>query len=380
MEEWRLAWTAQPTASLKSPLGLIGRGRSSLLHEVFDSVLSRIDELRSKAYAEWISYNEARERWIEHRFSRAEGEVKLCGVDGGRNFKEYRGFVIYVVNAEAVVYEGSKLEEPVKLYEVDILTPYRFVEERVRIYSEVLEAKAALEALELREVKVALIDGSLISSLIKPLYAERARWLQGIDEYRERLKGLVTLGRGIAAKLLLNELTQVYGSEAGRAASYLEGVEKLIVYRWLLERHRGKLIFISKTSRGVDYFKSFKPDIAIFEQATHKPGYSEPLHIKVGEKLRRSLPIDDAFFRSMDLTLFYARLEDGGPVLRFEVPGRLRHEEVEELLETIAPYSVAGYPYPLEKAHRDVEVEGTELDKVARIIGLYAEARGPLNH
>ena len=347
-----------------------------MLREVYDLVLSRVEELKSKARAE--SRGDVEGRWRYRSFDRsASPNIKLCGVDGGRNFREFKGFVIYVVDAEAVIYDGPSIVDSVKLYDVDILTPYRLVEERVRTYSEVLEAKAALEAVESRGVELALIDGSLISSLIKPLYAERARRLQGIDKFRERLKGLVATGRGIAAKLLLKELSEAYGPEAGRAASYLEGVEKLLVYRRLLEDYRDRLVFVSKTSRGVDYFRSPRPDLAIFEQHTRHSGFSEPVYMRVGDKLRRSLPVDDRFFRSIDVTLFYARLEDRGPVLRFEVPRRVGEDEIEGLLRTIAPYSIAGYPYPLERAHRDVEVEDHELDRVRRLIGLHGEPSTP---
>ncbi len=343
-----------------------------MLYEVYDEALSRAEELRAKAFKEWVRKEDVLKKWRSYRAKAEDSiELKVCGVDGGRNFEEYRGFVVYVVDAEAVIYKGAEAEEPVKLCEIDILSPYRFVEERVRTYGEILEVKAALQALERRNVNLALLDGSLISSLIKPLYAERRRGLQGIDEFVKRLEAMNPWEANILSKRLWEELKETYGGEAGRASSYLEGVEKLLLYKRLLSLHRDKLIFISKTSRGIDYFSSFKPDLAIFEHASKTSGYSKPLEVMVGEKVKRRLPVDGAFFKSLRLTLFYARLEDGGPVLRFEVPRKLGEEEVENLLNHLAIYSVAGYPYPLGKAHVDVEVEGAEIEKVVKMLGVH---------
>jgi len=349
-----------------------------LLGEVYDLALSKAEELRRRAEEEWVAGGLVREAWRPYTPS-PSGLIKLCGVDGGRNYEEYRGYVVYVIDAEAVIYRGEEVEEPVKLFEVDVLTPHRYVEERIKTYGEVLELKAALKALEERRVELALLDGSLISSLIKPLYAERGRGLAGIEGFAAKLEGLDVGLPYVASKELWPQLKEAYGGEAGKALSYLGGVEKLVVLRRLLESGWGRLAFISKTSRGIDYFNSFKPDLALFQQATRGAGYSRPMVVSVGSKVRRRLPVHAKFFKSLELTLFYARLENQGPVLRFEVPERLEPSEVEELLDKLSPYAVAGYPYPLNKAHLDVEVGDHEVEKVARIIGLHrAEEVAPL--
>jgi len=341
-----------------------------LLSEVYDLALSRAEELRRRAEEAAVAEDVVKELWVGYR-PRWRGVAKLCGVDGGRNYEEYRGYVVYVVDAEAVVYRGEEVEEPIRLFEVDVLTPHRYVEERIKTYSEVLELKAALKALEERGVERALLDGSLISMLIKPLYAERGRGLPRIEGFIRELEGLSPAEPRIASKELWPRLREAYGGEAGRALSFLGGVEKLLVLKRLLEVGQGRLVFISKHSRGVDYFNSFKPDLAIFQQATDEAGYSKPREVLVGSKVRRRLPVHAKFFKSLKLTLFYARLEEGGPVLRFETPWMAGRGAVEELLDELSPYVVAGYPYPLSKAHLDVEVGDVEVEKVARILGLH---------
>lgn len=341
-----------------------------MLSEVYDLALLRAEELRRRAEEEWVSEDVVKKHWVCYRPTWRK-VAKLCGVDGGRNYEEYRGYVVYVIDAEAVIYRGEEVEEPVKLLEVDVLTPHRYVEERIRTHCEALELKAGLKALEERGVERVLFDGSLISMLIKPLYAERGRGLPGIEDFIHRLEELDPAEPRIASKELWPRLKEVYGGETGRALSFLGGVEKLLVLKKLLEVGREKLVFISKHSRGIDYFNSFKPDLALFQQATKEVGYSEPSEILIGSKVKRRLPVHAKFFKSLKLTLFYARLAEAGPVLRFEVPKPAGRGMVEEVLDELSPYVVAGYPYPLSKAHLDVEVGDVEVEKVARILGLH---------
>jgi NurA-like 5'-3' nuclease len=344
-----------------------------LLHEVYELALSKAARLREEVEGEAVPEDVVQGCWRAYEPRWRGRAVKLCGVDGGRNYREYRGYVVYVLDAEAVIYVGGEAEEPVRLMDVDVLRPYRYVEERVRIYGEVLELKAALKSIEERGVELALLDGSLISSLSKPLYAERARGLSGIEAFVASLEEVEPTLPGVASKELWPKLRQAYGDKAGRALSFLGGVEKLLLLKRLLSLEGARLAFISKTSRGVDYFASWKPDLALFQEATRGPGHSMPLAVTVGSRVpgKRRLPIHASFFKSLTITLFYARLEDGGPMLRFEVPGRLEEGGVEELLDSLAPYVAGGYPYPLGRAHLDVEVGDDDVERVAQALGLH---------
>lgn len=344
-----------------------------MLDDVYEVVLSKGEEIRRAVEEEWVPKEAVNEAWLPYEGGRASS-IKICGVDGGRNYKEYSDWVVYVVNAEGVIYNGEVAEEPVKLFDVDVLLPYRYVEERIRTYCEILELKAALKALEERGVDRVLIDGSLVSALIKPLYAERGRKLAGIDKFVARLEDVSPSIPKVASKECWPELREGYGRRAGRALSFLSGVEKLIVLKRVLEAGGARVAFVSKTSRGIDYFSAPKPDLALFQQFTRGPGYSRPFECRIMDKVKKQFPVHLDFFRSLELTLFYVRLEEGGPVLKFEVPSALSREEVEELLSEVAPYSVAGYPYPLSKAHLDVEVSSDEVERVARILGLHKES------
>ncbi|MCX8205098.1 MAG: DNA double-strand break repair nuclease NurA [Candidatus Nezhaarchaeota archaeon] len=349
-----------------------------MLGEVYELALSKAEEVRKAAEEAWVPYEAVSEAWVPYIGGGAGGSIKLCGVDGGRNYIEYADYVVYVVNAEGVIYRGEEAEEPVRLFEVDVLLPYRYVEERIRTYCEILELKTALKALEERGVDEVLLDGSLISTLIKPLYAERGKRLSGIDRFILKLEDVSPSVPKVVSKEAWVELKRDYGGEAGRALSFLSGVEKLLVLRRLLEVGEGRLTFISKTSRGVDYFSSPKPDLALFQRFTKGLGYSRPLEYCIGDKVSKKFPVHLEFFRSLKLTLFYARLEEEGPVLRFEVPGAVSKGRVEELLCKLLPYVVAGYPYPLSKAHLDVEVSDEEVESIARVIGLHRAGVGAL--
>ena len=343
-----------------------------MLHEVYELALSKAARLREEVEGRAVPEDRVQGCWRAYEPRWRGRAVKLCGVDGGRNYRKYRGYVIYVLDAEAVIYRGGEADEPVRLIDVDVLWPYRYVEERIRTYGEVLELKAALKSIEERGVELALLDGSLISALIKPLYAERARRLDKIESFIASLEDVEPTLPQVASKELWLKLRQAYGDEAsGRALSFLGGVEKLLLLKRLLSLSGARLAFISKTSRGVDYFASWKPDLALFQEATRGSGYSMPLTVTVGSKVKRRLPVHDSFFKSSTLTLFYARLEEGGPVLRFEVPRRLEEGGVEELLDSLAPYVAGGYPYPLGRAHLDVEVGDDDVERVAQALGLH---------
>ncbi|MEM4699866.1 MAG: DNA double-strand break repair nuclease NurA [Candidatus Nezhaarchaeales archaeon] len=344
-----------------------------MLDDVYELALSKGEEIRRSVVEEWVPREAVDEAWVPYEGGRV-GSIRICGVDGGRNYREYSDWVVYVVNAEGVIYDGDVAEEPLRLLDVDVLLPYRYVEERVRTYCEILELKVAFKALEERGVDRVLVDGSLVSTLIKPLYAERGRRLAGIDKFVLRLEDAGPDLPKVVSKESWLELRESYGRRAGMALSFLSGVEKLIILKRVLEVGGARVAFVSKTSRGIDYFSAPKPDLALFQQFTRGPGYSRPFECYITDKVKKEFPVYLEFFRSLRLTLFYARLEEGGPVLRFEVPGALSGGEVEELLDEVAPYSVAGYPYPLSKAHQDVEVGNDEIERVVRILGLH---KGP---
>jgi len=350
-----------------------------LLGEVYEFVLKSLPVLKERA--SMIDFNGGRvgDYWIESDFGGVEGCV--VGVDGGRNWVECRNFVLYVVDAEAVVFEGGGEKGSVKMFDVDVLYPHRHVEDRVASYSEILEGKAAYMAFREMDVDFSFMDGSLIGVLIRPPFRGYTLGLgfeRDLESYIDEMANSwnMVLRDAFFSKRMLRNVVSAYRDAGGAAASFLESSEKLLVYKRLIDDYGSRLVFVSKTSRGCDYFKSFRSDISIFSEFTRKSGYSPPLHLEISNKVKWRFPVFNEYFRELKVTVFYARLEEHGPVLRFEVPGMVDEDRVEEILAQAATYSVSGYPYPLRKAHGDVKVSDDEAERVFRLVGFYEAERG----
>ncbi|MEM2154509.1 MAG: DNA double-strand break repair nuclease NurA [Nitrososphaeria archaeon] len=118
------------------------------------------------------------------------------------------------------------------------------------------------------------------------------------------------------------------------------------------------LAFISKTSSSNTIFGGFLGDMFYFNHASLSTGYSEPYYDNVG------------------VSIFYARLAEGTPCIRIEVPGKLDCSEAEKLLDMFKASSVSGYPYVLRLAHEQCKVSLEDLERLANILGLNVEIGG----
>ena len=77
----------------------------------------------------------------------------------------------------------------------------------------------------------------------------------------------------------------------------------------------------------------------------------------------------DDFFKGLSFTVFYARLEDYKNVLKFELPYKASKKEIINILEALKGISPEGYPYLLKKAHNDVVISKSDLERLSNIIG-----------
>ena len=115
-----------------------------------------------------------------------------------------------------------------------------------------------------------------------------------------------------------------------------------------------KIVAISKTSSSTEYFNSKIPDMAIFDMCSKKQGYSKPRYSDVS-KVKRDFPVKNNFLKSLEFTIFYARLEDHKNILKFELPYHATEEDI-KTVETGQKISAEGYPLLLKKAHNDVVI------------------------
>ncbi|HIH62292.1 MAG TPA: DNA double-strand break repair nuclease NurA [Methanobacteriales archaeon] len=84
--------------------------------------------------------------------------------------------------------------------------------------------------------------------------------------------------------------------------------------------------------------------------------------------MKLKFPVLDAFFKSLEFTVFYARFEDDKGVLKFEVPQRVSMGRIEDYLENMMSSSVDGYHYLLRRVKDDVRITEDDMDVISGMI------------
>ena len=148
---------------------------------------------------------------------------------------------------------------------------------------------------------------------------------------------------------------------------FLSSLEKLLALYELLKEKK-KIIAISKTSTNNKIFKSNIPDIAIFDKYTQSEGKSNEYYLPISNEVKHVFPIENDFFKSLEFTVFYLRLDKGKNVLKVELPYKASSREIEDIIEKLKKYSTEGYPYLLKKAHNDVVISNKNIKELANII------------
>ncbi len=118
------------------------------------------------------------------------------------------------------------------------------------------------------------------------------------------------------------------------------------------------IVFIAKTSTSNTILGGNMGDIYYFNSITSKSGFSSITYDRAG------------------ITVFYARLSDFSPCLRFEVPGRLSERETIDVLRKVCCNVVGGYPYELLIAHQICKVGDKDMDDIASTLGLEIHTGG----
>ncbi len=324
-----------------------------MIENVYELVARRKSDILRKIYNLDKKSSKYREKWNDYEFD--PKKAVIGAEDGSLNFKRYVDFILYATNAVAVLYE-SGIENHF-LTDVDILYPYKRVEDRLNIYRSMFEFKVVLENLD--KASLFLIDGSLISSIVKPFHFDG---FDGIESYMDEIKNKI---------YRLEIVSKKFQEELKDKVIDLEYLEYLETLKRLIEKGKEKIVAVSKTSTSSKYFGSGIPDIAIFERISDKQGFSEPISRDINDELKRKLPMEyDSYFKELTFTIFYSRLSDRGRVLLFEVPRNIDKDEAVDILEKIKSITVGDYPYLLKKAHDMVVIKSKDMENIANILGI----------
>ncbi len=346
-----------------------------MLESLLELTLSKKQELKEKLDELYANGPDTSKKWVNHSFTENNRDITLAAGDGSINKKKFLSFIFYAISAETIIYR-KKLQK-IESSTVDLLPHHRFVDDRLRNYMGLYELKNALKSLEEESIDYYLFDGSILGNLIRPIPLDKELSGKTKDKIKSRYLSaleseLDSLEVSIKSSEFEEDLSKHFDNKT-EAMIYLENLENLLVISKLL-KNGSKVVAISKTSTNNEYFGLDIPDMALFDRNHPKQGYSKPKFPKVSTKVKHDFPVKNEFFRGITFTMFYARLEDNGNLLKFELPYKIGDEEkIEEkivnLLNTIKSNCVEGYPYLLKKAHHDVIIKNRDMERLLKIMG-----------
>lgn len=275
--------------------------------------VSEIERMAESVSKVWVSYS-----------PRPQGAV-MAGVDSGWNYIRYRGFYLYAISvAYSVLGDGATYSRHPSV-EVDVIAPgdksgVWSISSELWLRGSRMELRAALEAAKRSEL--VLMDGSLLAKLV-----DATHW----------------------------------GERDGRFLSFRDELEEASI------RLSDRVVFVSKDTESRLLLEGGLGDLHYLELFTKGPGFTRPVH-KMVSKTRVARRLEW-------VTVSYARLEEGSPVIRLDLPGSASEKTIERLLDLMHTVSVDGYPYPLILAHEEARVSHRDIESVASILGLEAWPR-----
>jgi len=344
-----------------------------MLDSLYEKALRKKNEINERIENNLdISPLEFSKFWIESALNESNLDITIAGGDGSINKKKFLSFIFYAIDAECLIYDSSGLQK-VESSDIDIISYHKYVRDRLRNYMGIFEIKNALKAFKQCNLDLFLFDGSILGNIIRPFPIETELQNEIKEKirfkYYSKLEKELEVGEvEISSSKMFDSIEKDFKEYKTESMTYLENLENLITISELL-RHERKIVAISKTSRRNDYFNSNIPDMAIFGRFNKKEGYSKPLYFDVSKEVKRDFPILNEFFRNLNFTIFYTRLENYKNILKIELPYKANEEDIRNIIEILKGNSTEGYPYLLKKAHNDVVIRKIDLDRLSKIIG-----------
>lgn len=267
--------------------------------------------------------------WNFKDIDETKDDFKIAAGDGSYSSRKFLAFNLYAVGAVSFIYNKEDGLDSIEKIDFNIAEHQSNFTDKLRNKMNLFEINNAIDCFEKYNVDYYMIDGSVYGDLFR------------IFPYEEKLKDIYT--------------------------SKLEDMYELL-------KHKKNLIAISKTSTTNDYFFSNIPDMSIFERFNKESGYSNPIYKKVKDGFTYDFPIMDDYFKSLEFTVFYLRLNDYKNVVKIELPYKASRKEVEKVISVIKKESIEGYPYLLKKAHSEVVIHNKNILELAEIVGLYEKS------
>jgi hypothetical protein len=274
----------------------------------------------------------ASDYWVKIEERRHQQGREFVGVDGSFLTRPLTFSTFYLARAIAIAPSiGSFKSSKSELLETTSDDLARQHAEAVMAYLEVITASRALEeSIKRTKELVMLFDGSLSSLIVHKAVLHRSPRFPSIAD-----------------------------SMCKKLAELAE---------------RSCIVFVAKRSGSSIYSEGRLPDMILFSSMPR--GYSEPKSVKIADlyELREedleeleSLPLSP---KLKTVTISYARLSDGGPLLKIEVPGVCSEDEMRDVVAKLSSVSPAGYPVPLLVAHNSAKLRAITLKRALSLLGI----------
>ena len=341
-----------------------------MLNSLYVEAARKKDSLRN-IEIEIDSQSTISNRWENIQIKPSSQEFSLAAGDGSFNKKKFLSFTFYAVGCESIIYDGElhKLEAA----EIDNIPHHEFIDYLLRTFMGVLELKYAIKSIEDMEVDYYLYDGSLFGDLIRPfpngVSISKTKQQEILDKTIDELREGVEYFNSKIYSLKLIRNYYANNPKQFDNTMFLSSIEKLILLKNLLANKR-RIISISKTSTNCDMFNSNVPDMALFDKYTKKSGISDIYYKKVSKEVKHKFPVENDYFKDLEFTIFYLRLDDYKNVIKVELPYRATREDILDIVEKLKKYSADGYPYLLKKAHKEVVITNRNMDELASILNV----------
>ena len=324
-----------------------------------------------KEYESNVDVDEIVDReWTDIPFAKSQEKFTIAAGDGSFNKKKFLTYNLCAVGAESLIYSDKlKKIEDSDIYRVNHIP---FLDELLGNYMAVYEVKCAFRAITDYNIDYYMFDGSILGDLQNPVprSVEQPKDLKEniddllIDNFYSRFEGSIY---GLTCHNIRKNRFPNVDNNIEDYNLHLSSIEKLIILREILKNNK-KLISISKTSSENKLCNSNIPDIAFFDLFTSNEGMSNIMHKKIKNTY---FPCFGDFFKKLDFTVCYVRLEKNKNVFKLELPYYAEKSEIIQIIEKIKKLSVNGYPYLLNKSHNDVVITDRNMKELIKIAKIY---------
>jgi len=317
---------------------------SRLYNEILENkqrILVSTAELKNQLFA--MVKEKLDTKWITYLPPTNIPSKNILAIDGGMWSKETRSGVVFIVDAEAVLYDGRNIKRVDDKVLIDAFRPGNHAKERISLVMQLMELQLAIKNGD--KADLILLDGSLAKKIGRHKVTEK---ISDIDDI-----------------FTVDDIISLKERESEEKMHKLLVAENQYAISLLIEKYREKLLFISKNSKSSDIFGQPYSDVVVLELFTQGIGYTQPMEKTIEDKY----VVSKKASRIMSNLKFYTslvRLDKDGRILKFDF---FERGKLLEFINTLAAISVRGYPYPLLEVHKDVRISRDDVKRVMRLLG-----------